>query len=99
MVDTVTVTEPAGFPQTFTTLDLPGFTNLVSVSWDQPDASAGLNQFTNIVLTTGAVPEPSTLILLGLGLPLVLACGRPRQEATGVSRRIRDSSPDPGRVS
>jgi hypothetical protein len=73
VTETFTVTEPAGFPQTFTTFDFTGFTNLTSVSWDQPDPAAGLHQFTNIVIPTAAVPEPSALTLLALGLPLALA--------------------------
>jgi hypothetical protein len=76
---------PAGFPQTFTTFDLTGFTNLVSVSWDQPafGPTIGLHQFTNIVLQTAAVPEPPALVLLGLGVPLALVYTRHR-----ASRRV-----------
>ena len=51
-----------------TTFDV-GFTNVTSVSWDQPVFTQGLNQFTNIHLSTGAVPEPAVLDLTGPGDP------------------------------
>jgi VCBS repeat-containing protein len=73
VMETFTVTEPAGFPQTFTTIHFTGFTNLTSVSWDQPVFTQGLHQFTNIDIPTGVVPEPSALKLLALGVPLALA--------------------------
>jgi hypothetical protein len=71
--ETFSVTTPAGPPASFQTFDFAGFTGLTSVSWDQPVASQGLNQFTNIDLST-AVPEPPALTLLALGLTLALAC-------------------------
>ena len=46
--ESFTVTTPAGTPGTFQQFSLTGFTDLTSVSWDQPDSAAGLNQFTNI---------------------------------------------------
>lgn len=59
-----TVTEPAGFPQVFTQFDFTGFTNVTSVSWDQPVFTVGLNQFTDITIAT--VPEPSSAVLGGI---------------------------------
>jgi hypothetical protein len=65
VTDTFTVTTPVGPPAAFQTFTFTGFADLTSVSWDQPDPAAGLNQFTNITLST--VPEPSSLILAGFG--------------------------------
>ena len=65
-METFTVTTPAGPPAAFQTFDFTGFTDLTSVSWDQPVFSAGLHQFTNITLSI--VPEPSSLILGGIGI-------------------------------
>jgi hypothetical protein len=66
----VSVSSP---PLIFQTFDFTGFTNVTSVSWDQDLVpSEGVHQFGNIRLSTG-VPEPSTLILLALGIPLAVA--------------------------
>jgi hypothetical protein len=69
--ETFTVTTPPPpAPAAFQTFDFTGFTNITSVSWDQPVFTQGLNQFTDINLAT-AVPEPSTLVLdalWGVGL-------------------------------
>jgi hypothetical protein len=46
----------------------PGFTNLVSVLWDQGQFVNTAHQFDNIVVQSVAVPEPGTLALLGIGL-------------------------------
>jgi hypothetical protein len=75
VTETFTVTTPPPpAPAMFQTFDFTGFTGLTSVSWDQPVFTQGLHQFTNITLSTGGVvPEPATLTLLALGLPLVLA--------------------------
>jgi hypothetical protein len=73
ITETFTVTEPPGPPQSFTQFDFTGFTNLTSVSWDQPEPAAGLNQFTDITLST--VPEPSSLITGGIGAILVAVAG------------------------
>jgi hypothetical protein len=70
--ETFKVTTPAGFPSAFQTFDFTGFTGVTAVSWDQPDPSQGLHQFTNIQLAAG-VPEPSTLTLLALGTSLAAA--------------------------
>ena len=68
----VSTTSP---PLVFQTFDFTGFTNVISVSWDQEvDASQGIHQFANIHLVVGAaVPEPPALTLLALGVPLALA--------------------------
>jgi PEP-CTERM motif len=71
--ETFQVSTPASFPSTLQTFDFTGFAGLTSVSWDQADPSAGLHQFGNIHLFT-AVPEPSTLTLLALGISLAVAC-------------------------
>jgi hypothetical protein len=59
-------------PFVFTTFDM-GFTNVTSVTWDQPVFTQGLHQFTNIHLFASVIPEPPTLTLLALGLPMALA--------------------------
>jgi len=63
--ETFTVMTPLGFPQVFTAFDFSGFTNLTSVSWDQPVFTEGLNQFTDI--TISPTPEPSSLLIGGVG--------------------------------
>jgi hypothetical protein len=71
----VTTSSP---PLIFQTFALMGFTNVISVSWDQDNpASDGIHQFGNIHL---AVPEPSSLLVLSLGIPLAVAfaAGRAR---------------------
>jgi hypothetical protein len=76
ITETLMVTERAGFPQSFTPFDFTGFTNLTSVSWDQPvpTPTDGLNQFTDITLST--VPEPSSLITAGgIGAILMAVAG------------------------
>ncbi len=65
VTETVTVTTPVGPPAAFQTFPLTGFTDLTSVSWDQPVFTEGLNQFTDITLSS--VPEPSSLVLAGVG--------------------------------
>lgn len=75
VMKTVTVTT-ASPPLVFQTFDLTGFTNLTSLSWDQGADSQGIHQFGNIHLFAGAVPEPSALTLLALGVPLALASAR-----------------------
>jgi hypothetical protein len=71
---TVTTNSP---PLAFQTFDLTGFTNVISVSWEQDGvASAGIHQFGNIHLFTGAVPEPASWALLALGIALALAYTR-----------------------
>jgi hypothetical protein len=66
------------FP-TVTGVELAGFTNLLSVSWQQgPGGVAGpTHQFDNI--TVEAVPEPTTLVLLVGGLVGLPVFGRCRQ--------------------
>jgi hypothetical protein len=67
------VTTPLGV-RAFQTFDFIGFTDLVLLSWDQPVVTAGLHQFTDIVIATpvAAVPEPPALALLGAGLAAVI---------------------------
>ena len=66
----VSITSP---PLIFQTFDFTGFTNVTSVSWGQDVVpSDGVHQFGNIHLST-SVPEPSTLKLLALGIPLAVA--------------------------
>jgi hypothetical protein len=68
---TVTTSSP---PLTFQTFDPTGFTNVISVSWEQDVvAGEGVHQFGNIHLVTGAVPEPASLALLAVGIALALA--------------------------
>jgi hypothetical protein len=89
VTESFTVTTLVGV-SAFQAFHFTGFTNLVSVTWGQPELAGGLHQFTDILLQTGAVPEPSTLILLALGVPLVLAYtsrARRRGEASRVPPR------------
>jgi hypothetical protein len=75
VTDTFTVTTPPPpSPPAFQTFAFTGFNNVTSVSWDQPMASEGLHQFTDITLSTPtSVPEPSSLALAGFGtLGLIL---------------------------
>jgi hypothetical protein len=74
-----TVTTPVGSPAAFQPFDFTGFTGLASVSWDQPDPSLGLNQFTNITLSI--VPEPSSWVLLGIGASCLMLGARRRPAA------------------
>jgi len=62
-----TVTTPVG-QQAFQSFTFAGFTDLVSLQWDQPQVAAGLHQFDNIALDVPAVPEPVSVTLLALGL-------------------------------
>jgi hypothetical protein len=62
-------TIPAGLPRaTLTTVEfLPTFTELTSLQFS-PQGSVQSYQFTNVRLSSAVVPEPSTWLLLGLGL-------------------------------
>jgi hypothetical protein len=66
IIESFTVTTPAGSPPAFQSFSFTGFTNLKSVSWDQPVFTQGLHQFTNVSLSTdtgSAIPEPSSLTI------------------------------------
>jgi hypothetical protein len=103
--ETVTVSTAAGFPGSFETFNssngLAGLANLTSLSWDQPvfiSGQGGLNQFTNITLST--VPEPSSLVvgavasLLGLGFVWCRHRGRSnRCEPSGSDRGFSELKP------
>ena len=57
--ETFTVTTPPPpSPASFQTFDFTGFTDVTSVSWDQPVFTQGLHQFTNIHLSTEPSPSP-----------------------------------------
>ena len=72
ITESFTVTTASGV-RAFQTFDFAGFTNLTSVTWGQPVLAEGLHQFTNIVLQSPVVPEPSALILMTLGMPLAFS--------------------------
>ena len=65
--ETFSVTTPSGAPGSFQTFSFTGFADLASVRWDQPVFTMGLNQFSDISLST-AIPEPSSLILASAGV-------------------------------
>ncbi len=74
---TVSLASP---PLTFQTFSFTGFTNVVSVSWNQSASSDGLHQFGSIEVASAtppaAVPEPATLSLLLIALPAALRRAR-----------------------
>jgi hypothetical protein len=83
---TVTTSSP---PLTFQTFDLTGFTNVISVSWEQDVvASEGVHQFGNIHLFIGAVPEPASRALLALGIAPALASAHHSRLALSRRKRI-----------
>lgn len=45
-----------------------GFSNLVSLTWNQGTTQSNAHQFDNIVLNAYSVMEPSSLVLLGIGI-------------------------------
>jgi hypothetical protein len=74
-----------GQPIVVGTFAFTGFTNLTSVNWDGGPGGTPFehfHQFGNIVLQVGgagtAVPEPSTLMLLAVGVPALLGCRQRR---------------------
>jgi len=80
VTETFTVTIPVG-TSAFQSFDFAGFTDLESVTWEQPVLAAGLHQFTNIELVAApaAVPEPSIWLLVATGLVILAAFGLRRQ--------------------
>jgi hypothetical protein len=81
VVQSFSVTTPAGSPGAFQTFTFSGFTDLAAVSWEQSVFTEGLHQFGNIHLDAAAVPEPTTLALLAVGIPLALTRRRSRSRA------------------
>lgn len=75
-----TVTVPIG-DRAFQTFALTGFSQVLAVSWEQPQLADGLHQFTNIELAS--VPEPSSLALLAAGAVTlaIVRWRRPRRTA------------------
>lgn len=58
VTESFTVSTPSGV-RAFQTFAFTGFSNLISLNWEQPDPAEGMHQFSNIHLQT--VPEPSVL--------------------------------------
>jgi hypothetical protein len=69
VTETFTVTTPVGV-SAFQTFFFQDFTDVVSVSWGQPQLANGLHQFANIDVlpTSTATPEPTAWILSLTGL-------------------------------
>ena len=75
VMQSFTVATPVGV-SAFQTFTFSGFTNLVSVNWDQAgSAGSGLHQFTDLVIQTDGtvVPEPATAGLFGASLLSIIA--------------------------
>lgn len=68
--DGITDGGPAGAVDFQTFFFGPGWINLTSVTWDHSGAgtASGLFALDNIVVNESRVPEPTTLVLFGLGL-------------------------------
>jgi hypothetical protein len=75
------VTAPLGIPA-FQTFQFTGFTNVLKVDWSQASVAQGLHQFADVTIQTGAtaIPEPVSVLLLGVGLAGSTLIGRPRMK-------------------
>src|SRR5262249_20703998 len=84
VMQTVTADHGDFYFRTFTFSS--SFTNLLSVSWEQPlftsgtpnEPAPGQHQFDNVVLSTTSVPEPSSAVLAGWAVAIagLSACRR-----------------------
>jgi hypothetical protein len=86
---TFTVTTPLG-ERAFQSFVFDGFTDLVSLRWEQPPLAQGLHQFDNISVDAVTVPEPAGLVLAGCSMALLALSRASRRRAKARTH----SSPD-----
>jgi hypothetical protein len=87
VTESFTVTTPPG-TAAFQTFDFTGFTDIKTLSWGQPQLSAGLHQFTDLDLiqSSTAVPEPRSLFAAVIGLIALAGYRRVRAVAVAANR-------------
>ncbi len=79
---TTTIANTAGQALTVTTLDFSDLGGLTGLSFRPMAGSSGFVQFDNIMLSTGAVPEPATWAMMIAGFGIAGGAMRRRKAAT-----------------